>query len=43
MNREQLTLDAGHRVIVSSQEGSDTVRAEPFAEVEVTLSDLWVD
>lgn len=40
---EVLRLEAGRWVIVSSHEGSETVRAEPFDEVELTLSDLWVD
>ncbi len=40
---EILRLEAGHWVIVSSCGGSDTVRAEPFAEIELALSDLWVD
>ena len=40
---EILRLEAGHWVIVSSHEGSDTVRAEPFAEIELALSDLWAD
>jgi Uma2 family endonuclease len=40
---EVLRLEAGRWVIVSSHAGSETVRAEPFDEVELTLSDLWVD
>ncbi len=40
---EVLRPEAGHWVIVSSHEGDETVRAEPFAEVELELSDLWVD
>jgi len=40
---EVLRLEAGRWVIVSSHEGQETVRAEPFGEVELTLSDIWVD
>jgi Uma2 family endonuclease len=40
---EVLRLEAGHWVIVSSHEGGDMVCAEPFAEVELGISDLWAD
>jgi Uma2 family endonuclease len=40
---EVLRLEAGRWVIVSSHEGQEAVRAEPFGEVELTLSDVWVD
>jgi hypothetical protein len=40
---EVLRLEAGLWVIVSSHEGREAVRAEPFGEVELALSDIWVD
>ncbi len=40
---EVLRLEADHWAIVSSHEGRESVRAEPFAAVELGLSDLWVD
>ena len=40
---EVLRLEAGRWVIVSSHEGRESVRAEPFSAVELALSDLWVD
>jgi Uma2 family endonuclease len=40
---EVLRLEAGRWVIVSTHAGDMTVRAEPFAEIEIALADLWVD
>jgi len=40
---EVMRLEAGRWVIVSTHAGNETVRAEPFAEIEIALADLWVD
>jgi Uma2 family endonuclease len=40
---EVLLLVAGRWTIVASHAGNETVRAEPFGEVELALADLWVD
>jgi Uma2 family endonuclease len=40
---EVLRLEAGRWVIVSTHSGDVTVRAEPFAEIEIALADLWAD
>lgn len=40
---EVLRLEAGRWGIVSTHAGDGTVRAEPFAEIEIALADLWVD
>jgi hypothetical protein len=40
---EVLRLEAGRWVIISSHAGREMVRAEPFGEVELSLSDIWVD
>ena len=40
---EVLRLEAGRWVIVSTHAGDVTVCAEPFAEIEIALADLWVD
>jgi Uma2 family endonuclease len=40
---EVLRLEAGRWTIVASHSGAETVRAEPFGEVELALADLWVD
>lgn len=40
---EVLRLDSGRWVIVSAHEESEITRAEPFADVELPLADLWVD
>ena len=40
---EVLRLESGRWVIVSTHAGDVTVRAEPFAEIEIALKDLWVD
>jgi hypothetical protein len=38
-----LLLVAGRWTIVASHAGNETVRAEPFTAVELSLSGLWVD
>jgi hypothetical protein len=38
-----LLLVAGRWTIVASHAGHETVRAEPFGEVELALADLWAD
>jgi Uma2 family endonuclease len=38
---EVLCLDAGRWTILAMHDGSDVVRAEPFAEVELDLGALW--
>ena len=38
---EVLGLDAGRWTILATHEGSEIVRAEPFAEVELELASLW--
>jgi Uma2 family endonuclease len=40
---EVLLLVAGRWTIVASHAGNETIRAEPFGEVELALADLWVD
>ena len=40
---EVLRLEAGRWVLVSTYAGDVTVRAEPFAEIEIALADLWAD
>jgi hypothetical protein len=40
---EVLRLDAGHWMLVNTHTGEMTVRAEPFAEIELALPDLWID
>jgi Uma2 family endonuclease len=40
---EVLRLEAGRWVIASSHGGRESIRAEPFGEVALTLSDPWVD
>jgi Uma2 family endonuclease len=40
---EVLRLEAGHWVLVGTHAGDETVRAEPFAEIELALPDLWID
>ncbi len=40
---EVLRLETGRWVIVSTHAGDVTVRAEPFAEIEIALADLWAD
>ncbi|MEW6220857.1 MAG: Uma2 family endonuclease [Thermodesulfobacteriota bacterium] len=39
---EILQLDAGRWVIIGTHAEDDLVRAEPFPEVEVDLSTLWL-
>ena len=38
---EVLRLDAGRWSIRSTHAGGDVVSAEPFAEIEIALGDLW--
>jgi Uma2 family endonuclease len=38
---EVLQLDSGRWTIIATHIGDETVRAEPFAEVEMSLADLW--
>ncbi len=40
---EVLRLDESHWVIDAVHAGDEIVRAEPFAEIEMSLGDLWVD
>jgi Uma2 family endonuclease len=40
---EVLRPEAGHWVLVGTHAGDETVRAEPFAEIELALPDLWID
>ena len=40
---EVLRLEAGRWVIARPTPGDVTVRAEPFAGIEIALADLWVD
>lgn len=40
---EVMRLDAGHWVLVSAHSGSETVRAEPFADIDLPLAALWAD
>lgn len=30
-------------VLLSAHEGTETVRAEPFEELEIALRDLWIE
>jgi Uma2 family endonuclease len=39
---EVLRLEAGRWLIVATHGGDESVRAEPFAEVEIALASLWV-
>ena len=40
---EVLRLEAGRWTILATHAGSDVVRAEPFAEIELELQALWTD
>ena len=40
---EVYRLAEGRWVLLSAHEGTECVRAEPFEELEVVLSDLWVE
>ncbi len=40
---EVMRLDAGRWVPLCAHSGSETVRAEPFTEIEVPLASLWGD
>lgn len=38
-----LRLERGHWTILATHAGAETVRAEPFDEIELNLSALWTD
>jgi Uma2 family endonuclease len=40
---EVYRLAEGRWVLLSAHEGTEVVRAEPFEELEIALSDLWVE
>ena len=40
---EVLRQENGHWVIVATHSDDEVVRAEPFAEIEISLRDLWAD
>ncbi len=40
---EVMRLDAGRWVLLCAHCGSDTVRPEPFTEIELPLASLWAD
>ena len=40
---EVLRLDGSRWTIVATHEGSDVVRAEPFADTDLELASLWAD
>jgi len=40
---EVLRLEAGRWTILATHTGSDVVRADPFAEIELELESLWAD
>ncbi len=40
---EVYRLAEGRWVLLSAHEGTETVRAEPFEELEIALVDLWVE
>ena len=40
---EVLRLDSGHWTILGTHYGDESVRAEPFTEIELELSALWAD
>jgi Uma2 family endonuclease len=40
---EVLRLEAGRWTILAAHTGSDVVRADPFAEIELELESLWAD
>jgi Uma2 family endonuclease len=40
---EVLRLDAGRWTILDTHAGSDVVRAEPFADIDLDLASLWAD
>ena len=40
---EVLRLDGGGWTILATHAGSEVVRAEPFADIEMDLSSLWAD
>jgi hypothetical protein len=40
---EVLQLDAGRWTILATHAGNETVRAEPFADIEIPLESLWTE
>ncbi len=40
---EVMRLDSGRWTILATHAGSETVRTEPFTEIELELSSLWAD
>ncbi len=40
---EVLRLESGRWVLLAAHAGSDTIRAEPFREIELPLAELWPD
>lgn len=36
-------LEGGRWMTVTTHAGAGMVRAEPFAEIELPLADLWID
>ncbi|MBL8111832.1 MAG: Uma2 family endonuclease [Acidobacteria bacterium] len=40
---EVYRLEDEHWVLLSAHEGTETVRAEPFEELEIALRDLWIE
>jgi len=40
---EVLRLENGRWSILATHAGSEVVRAEPFAEIEIELQALWID
>lgn len=40
---EVYQLAEGRWVLLSAHEGTESVRVEPFGEIEIVLSDLWVE
>jgi len=38
-----LRLENGRWSILATHAGSEVVRAEPFAEIEIELQALWID
>jgi Uma2 family endonuclease len=40
---EVLRLEAGRWTILAAHAGSDVVRAEPFADIDLDLASLWAD
>ena len=40
---EVLELDGGRWAILATHANAEVVRAEPFAEIDLALADLWID